>query len=266
MIDTHSHILPGLDDGSQDMEQALAMARIAVEDGIEAVICTPHWIRGLFENTRAPVLDAVQDFRLDLNRHGIPLIIYPGAELRIDFDMPKKIRERELLTLNDDGRYALIELPAEFVPPGIEEFFYLLQVEGVSPIVAHPERNPALLKDPTRLYRWIESGALTQITSMSLLGKFGGDIRNLCMLMLEHGMVHFMATDAHGLKNRAPKLSSAKKQAELITGKTGADRITRENPLALLRGDNPVTFDLIPLKRGFAFPLARFFSFCGWSK
>ncbi len=261
MIDTHSHILPGLDDGSQNLEQAIAMARIAVGDGIREVICTPHWTRGTFENSRQSILDTLRDFRENLHRLGIPLSVHPGAELRIDFQIADKIREGEILTLNDSGRFALIELPAEFVPPGTEHFFYMLQVAGISPIAAHPERNPSLIKDPMRIYRWIESGVLTQVTSRSLLGKFGEAVRKLCVLMIEHRMVHLMATDAHHPANRAPRLSEGRKELELIGGKTMADRIVTGNPQAILQADNPITLDPIPLKKRFTLPFQRLFSF-----
>ena len=265
MIDTHSHILPGLDDGIEDLEQALSAARIAVQDGIEGVICTPHWISGIFENTGSIVMAAVESFEQHLREHNIPLALYPGAELRVNLEIPTKIAQGALLTLNESA-YALIELPAEIIPPRIEDLFYSLQVEGVTPVIAHPERNPGLAKDPGRLYGWIQSGVLAQLTAGSLLGKFGGTIRKLCLLLLEHGMVHLIATDCHGLRNRAPRLSKALREAEATVGKNFAARIFCDNPLEIVKRGTVTPFELLPLGRRFSLPLGKYFSFLGWRR
>jgi protein-tyrosine phosphatase len=265
MIDTHSHILPGLDDGVEDLDQALSAARAAVQDGIEGMICTPHWISGIFENTRSIVMTAVESFEQHLREHNIPLALYPGAELRVNLEMPAKIARGALLTLNESA-YALVELPAEIIPPRIEDFFYSLQAEGITPVIAHPERNPGLARDPARLYGWIESGVLAQLTAGSLLGKFGGTIRKLCLLLLEHGMVHLIATDCHGHRNRTPKLSKALREAEATVGKTLAARIFCENPLEIIRKGTVTPFELLPLGRRFSHPLKKYFSFLGWGR
>ena len=262
MIDTHSHILPGLDDGVEDLEQALSTARGAVQDGIEGMICTPHWISGIFENTKSIVTAAVESFKQHLQEHNIPLALYPGAELRVHLEMPAKIAQGALLTLNESA-YALVELPVEIIPPRIEDFFYSLQVEGVTPVIAHPERNPGLARDPARLYSWIESGVLTQLTAGSLVGKFGGTIRKFCLLLLEHGMVHLIATDCHGHRNRAPRLSKAMREAEATVGKTVAARIFCENPLEIINKGTVTPFELLPLGRRFSFSLKKYFSFFG---
>ncbi len=265
MIDTHSHILPGLDDGIEDLEQALSAAQMAVQDGIEGVICTPHWISGIFENTRSIVMAAVESFELHLREHNIPLALYPGAELRVNLEIPAKIAQGALLTLNESA-YALIELPAEIIPPRIENLFYSLQVEGVTPVIAHPERNPGLAKDPGRLYGWIQSGVLAQLTAGSLLGKFGGTIRKLSLLLLEHGMVHLIATDCHGLRNRSPRLSRALRETEAAVGKNFAARIFCDNPLEIVKRGTVTPFELLPLGKRFSLPLGKYFSFLGWRR
>ena len=265
MIDTHSHILPGLDDGTEDLEQALSAARIAVQDGIERVICTPHWISGIFENTRSIVMAAIESFEQHLQEHNIPLVLYPGAELRVNLEIPAKIARGALLTLNESA-YALIELPAEIIPPRIEDFFYNLQVQGLTPVIAHPERNPGVARDPGRLYGWIESGVLAQLTAGSLLGKFGGTIRKFCLLLLEHGMVHLIATDCHGQMNRAPRLSKALREAEAMVGKTLAAQIFCENPLEIINRGTVTPFELSPLGRRFSLSVKKYFSFPGWGK
>ena len=146
-------MLPGLDDGSPDCEQSLVMARIAVADGIRDVVCTPHWAPGAFENTRLPVLRALKEFQEKLCDNGIPLTVHPGAELRLDPDLIRKIDSGEILTLNDTGRFALIELPDMFLPRSLEVFFRNMLSCGITPVISHPERNHAFLRDPMPLFQ-----------------------------------------------------------------------------------------------------------------
>jgi protein-tyrosine phosphatase len=261
LIDTHSHILPGLDDGARDLEQALSIARLAVEDGINEMICTPHWVRGVFENTRAVVLSAVERLAKHLKENDIPLSLHPGSELRVDSDIAKKLRSLELLTLNDSGSYVLIEMPAEIIPPGMDNFLFSLQVEGVTPIIAHPERNGGLMRDPSRLYGWVESGVLAQLTAGSLLGSFGDTIRRFSVLLLEHGLIHLVASDAHGPKNRAPNLSAAFKSAEEIVGKVRTDEIFDLNPASIIRSETIIPFSPVPFGKSSSSRLKRLFSF-----
>lgn len=249
MIDTHSHILPGLDDGVPNLDRALSTARLAVQDGIDAIVCTPHRIRGMYENRRTIVIEAVESLALHLEKNDIALSLYPGSELRVDLDIAKKLKSRELLTLNDSGLYALIEMPPEIIPPGIEDFLYSLQIEGIIPVIAHPERNPGLARDPARLYRWVESGVLTQLTAGSLLGDFGGTVRKFSILLLEHGLVHLIATDTHGPNNRAPNLSKAVKSAEEIIGKPLADKIINSNPVSILKGETISSSAPVPFSK-----------------
>ncbi|MBM3302612.1 MAG: tyrosine protein phosphatase, partial [Deltaproteobacteria bacterium] len=149
------------------------MARIAVRDGIQGVVCTPHWVPGQYENTRTKILKTLNEFRKKLEEHGIPLITYPGAELRLDVSLIERLKDGELLTLNDTGRYVLIELPQDSLPPNLDRFFWDIRVTGMTPIISHPERNLVLRNDPQILYRWVETGVLTQLTASSLLGRFG---------------------------------------------------------------------------------------------
>jgi len=144
-----------MDDGAQNWEQSLAMARMAVEDGIEGVVCTPHWVLGQYDNTRPLILSAVKNLRQKLADHDIPLEIYPGAELRLDVSLCQGLHGRELLTINDTGRFVLLELPQELLPQKLEEFLWDLQVQGITPVISHPERNLVLRQDPARLYHWV---------------------------------------------------------------------------------------------------------------
>lgn len=236
MIDLHSHILPGLDDGPLDWEESLLMARFAVEDGIMGMVCTPHWVRGMFENGRARILSAIQTFREKLHENAIPLEIYPGAELRIDTNILGRIKSGELLSLNDTGAYVLIELPAEVMLHGIEDFFLELQDQGITPVLAHPERTMAFHLNRNRLYNLVLMGVLLQVTSGSLLGKFGKEAKELAVQIVKQRMAHVLATDAHSLHSRRPTLSSAYKVVRKLAGKDMADRVVYEIPEMIVQG------------------------------
>jgi len=264
MIDLHNHILRGLDDGARDWQESLSMARLAVEDGIEAVVCTPHWVANFFENTRPMVLEAVRAFREKLADADISLTVYPGSELRLEPDIPRKIQSGELLTINDTGRYALIELHDHVLPQNLEDFFWELQAQEVTPILSHPERNGAVFKDPMRLYRWVEMGALVQITSSSVLGRFGSVVQKFAMTLLDHQLVHVIASDAHGVTSRTPKLSECRQVVTKIMGQNVTDQLFRGNPEKIIRGEPVTVCDSIPFEeRGAHFSWKSLFPFWG---
>jgi protein-tyrosine phosphatase len=247
MFDLHNHSLPGLDDGARNWEESLAMARMAVDDGIEGVVCTPHWARGSFENNRQGTLAAVASFREKLGAHKIPLEVYPGAEIRLDLDLPAALASGEILTVNDNQRFVLIELLPEILPQNLENLFWDLQVRRIRPIISHPERNAALLRDPERLFRWTEMGILTQVTAASLLGSFGETVKRFTVTLLEHRMVHIIATDSHGLGMRSPRLSAGYEEAARIVGRESASMMVRDTPLRIIRGETVLTPDPVRL-------------------
>jgi protein-tyrosine phosphatase len=248
MFDLHNHCLPGLDDGARDWEECLAMARIAVEDGIEGVVCTPHWVRGSFENNRNGTLAAVTALKEKLEASKIPLKVYPGAEIRLDLDLHTAIGSGEILTVNDTGRFALIELMPEILPRNIDNLFWDLQMQRIRPIISHPERNLVLLREPERLYRWTEMGILTQVTAASLMGDFGSMVQEFTVMLLEHCMAHIIATDSHGLRMRSPRLTPAFNEAANIVGQEMAHQMVCEMPRRIIRGDPVSAPDPIPLK------------------
>ncbi len=248
MIDIHSHILPGLDDGARDLYQALAASYLAAEDGIRGIVCTPHWVKGKCENTRPEVMHALEKLKQGLDGQAIPLDLYPGTELHVDEGMIPGILRGELLTLNDTGRYALLELPVATVPPFLEELLDRMRAEGIEPIIAHPERNLVFLRRPEQLFDLIEAGALAQLTAASLVGHFGERIRLFSVLMLEHGLAHVLATDCHGPQMRSPNLSEARKVAEAVVGVEQARILVSDNPRMIVAGEPVHRFDLLPVK------------------
>jgi protein-tyrosine phosphatase len=239
VIDLHSHILPGLDDGAGDLGQSLQMARMAVEDGISGMVCTPHLSPSFPGNNREVILAAFKEFKARLVEEKIGLEVYPGCELAIDSDLPDKLASGELLTLNDCGHIALIEMPVELIPPHMNTFFWTMQVKGLTPILAHPERNYLLVREPSILRKWIEAGVLVQITGGSLKGHYGKRIRDFSSMLLKQRMVHFVSTDSHGPDMRRPVLSEARRIVESVVGIEESQKIFNENPVEVVNGRVP---------------------------
>lgn len=236
MIDIHCHLLPGLDDGPGNIDKALSMARLAVDDGIHGVICTPHWHPMLWPNERGAILQALADLRHRLDTEGIPLRVWAGSELALDADLAERLAEGRLGTLND-GRWVLLELPGAFPPPGIEDYLWMLRRGGYEVVLAHPERYAYIQKDPMRLHAWVEMGVAVQITASSLLGRFGPEVSTLCRVLLEHKLVHFLASDAHGTRSRRPMLGDALRAAADAVGSQSARRLVADYPESVVRGE-----------------------------
>lgn len=247
MIDMHSHILPALDDGAADWDQAIAMARVASGDGITEVVCTPHWVLGKYDNSREIILDRVAELKERLADKQIPLDVHPGAELRIDMSLPQRVKSGELLTLNDAG-YVLLELPDEILPDNLGEFFWDLQIAGFRPILSHVERNPIIRENPRRLFDWVEAGILTQITAASLQEEFAEEIREFAVFLVERRLVHMLVTDSHGLRMRKPILSEARRVVEGLVGTEAAQRMVLDTPRHILRGEPVPVVDPLPIE------------------
>lgn len=248
MIDMHSHILPGLDDGATDWDQALAMARVAVEDGIAEMVCTPHWVPGKYENDRETVLLRFTEFEKLLVAENIPLKIHSGTELRIDTSIPDRLKDGRLLTLNNGSGYVLLELPDETMPDNLHEFFWNLQLCGYRPILSHVERNPYFREHPHRLLRWVENGILTQVTAASLLEGFAEEIREFALFLVEHRLIHMLVTDTHSLRMRKPQLSGARRVIETLAGPEAANRMVCDTPRHILRGEHVPVISPLPLE------------------
>jgi protein-tyrosine phosphatase len=249
VIDIHCHILPGLDDGAKDLEHSLEMARIAVLDGISGIVCTPHMSPHYPGNNRDVVLAAVDELRTGLAEEGIELALYPGCELAMDSDLPERIEAGELLTFNDNGNAALVEMPLEMIPTHMSTFLWKMQVRGITPILAHPERNRYLVHNPSILLGWVEAGALVQVTGNSLRGHYGERVRDFSLKLLEHKAAHLVASDSHSADRRRPVLSKAREIVDATVGAEEARKIFDEYPAEILDGRIPDVESVIPLEK-----------------
>ena len=246
MIDIHAHILPGLDDGAQDLQAAVEMARIATADGISAIIATPHVATGMYENSKDSILHEVGQLNDVLKEEGIPLSVYPGAEYLMEPDLPRRLQAGEVLTLNN-SRYMLIELPFSSIPSFTDKTLFEIMVCGVTPILAHPERNYAMQRDPRQLLNLVEKGVLAQVTVGSLVGHFGAKAQGAARLFLRSGCVQFLASDAHSAEQRSPVILESINEIKDKIDEGLLQLLTTDNPASLLNGGpivKPETVDL----------------------
>lgn len=238
MIDLHCHLLPGIDDGSRSLEESLAMARLAVADGITAVRATPHIHIGRYANDRASIEAAAEALRGELAREGISLELTAAAEVRLDYELVAMIEADRIPYLGalDGEPVLLLEFPHSHVPVGAEHFVAWLRRRGIRPMIAHPERNRGIMEDPGRLSAFVDAGCLLQLTADAVAGGFGAKAERAAREMLEREWVTVLASDAHDTKERPPRLSAGRAAASRIVGDEAARRLTEDMPRRLLSG------------------------------
>lgn len=202
MIDLHCHILPGIDDGAKTIQDSLAMAQMAVDQGITHILCTPHHNNGQYTNPPEVVISQVATLQKALDDQGIALSLFEGQEVRISGDLLTQIKKNDILFADLSNRYILIELPTAEIPLYAETVMFELLSQGKIPIIVHPERNAKFIEDPNRLIPFLQMGVLTQLTAPSYVGVFGKKIEKTAKLMLAHNMIHMMASDAHNIEKR----------------------------------------------------------------
>jgi protein-tyrosine phosphatase len=231
MIDLHVHLLPGWDDGATSLDEARVMADIARRDGITKIGVTPHVFRmAKHDGDWAGLADRVARFKEAAG--GFPCEIFWGAEVFIQPDIVKNIREHGLTVNKSD--YFFLEFPADSVWPGAQDFLYEIMLQGFIPIISHPERNAEFQARPRLLYEIVEMNCLAQVTAKSILGEFGPEAKRAADLFLSHNLVHIIASDAHDPLDRPPKLSRAVKEAAKIVGKEKAEAMVTAIPEAIL--------------------------------
>ena len=242
-IDLHSHILPGFDDGASSDEEFLQIARAAVEGGTSLMAATPHYDidSPAFEPGEAAA--AVERCNALLQAQGISLDLVPGVEVRINaglFDLANAPGGLETLSLAAKGKYMLVDLPLMDMPTATPDIFFRIQLDGVTPILAHPERNRYLVEHPASVRDMVEHGVELQVDSGSLDGIFGKSARRAARLLLKEGAARLVASDAHEPRGRGPDLSGAARALERLLGEEAPRMIMEFNPGRVLDGQNPL--------------------------
>ncbi|MEY8733665.1 tyrosine-protein phosphatase [Peribacillus frigoritolerans] len=248
MIDIHCHILPGVDDGSADLNESLNMARKAVESGISHIFATPHHLNEKYVNVKSNIIDRAVRLNESFQLENIPLTIHLGQEVRIHRDIFTSLEKEEILTLDNNGTYLLLELPSGRVPTYTQEMIYEFLLKGITPIIVHPERNKELIENHKLLFELVKEGALTQLTSGSIIGNFGKSIQSFSKKIIEHNLAHFIATDAHNIGSRGFTLQQA---YETITKAYGIQRTFyfKENAEQLIKNQSPTVDKPLPFKK-----------------
>jgi protein-tyrosine phosphatase len=235
-VDIHCHCLPGLDDGPDTLDDALALCQALVDDGITTVIATPHQL-GRYDrlNSAQVIRRAVSALAVALADRDIPLEIYPGGDVRIDERLLRLLDTGDVATAADAGRHLLVELPHEiFVDP--VPIIDQLGARGLQAIMSHPERHHYLRGSIDRQGEWVAHGAVVQLTAGSLRGDFGAHAYEHAWQLVDAGLVAIVATDAHDFQLRPPRMSAA---LELLTQNVGANAaraMVIDNPLRILEG------------------------------
>lgn len=236
MVDIHAHLLPGIDDGAKSVEQALNMARLAVADGVATLVATPHHLNGVYRNPAGRIRRHCDMLSRKLGEEGIDLEILPGSECHLVPELPAALAEGTAMTVADRGRAVLVELPVHHVPRGASEIIEEIQSLGLQPIIAHPERNTQLARDSALLREWVEAGCLAQVTAQSCVGKFGPQARAAAREMVQLGLVHFVASDAHRDQRRIPELTPGRGAIEGWICPEVGELLSETFPRALIAG------------------------------
>ena len=236
MIDLHCHLLPGIDDGAQDMSMALAMAKAAAGDGVHTIAATPH-LNPTYPLDPAAIEDAVERVRFVLDEEDVPVSVRTGAELAVTSIADLDDEDLGRTTLGG-GDCLLVECPYVSGVPFFEEMIFGLQLRGFRPLLAHPERSPMFQRAPDRLASLVARGALCSITAGSMRGLFGERVRKFTIELLREGLVHDVASDAHDPSRRPPGLSAGFLALEAELPGIGAQMpfFTEEGPSAILAG------------------------------
>ncbi|MDQ3229732.1 MAG: capsular biosynthesis protein [Pseudomonadota bacterium] len=244
MYDLHCHLLPGIDDGAVDLAMAIEMARIAVDDGIRTVACTPHIYPGLYDNNAEGIRAAMRALQQELDARDIPLRLVEGADVHLDVSLLQDIRDGRVPTIGG-SRYLLLEPPHHVAPPRFEESVFELVVGGFVPVITHPERLTWIEHHYDTFAQLVKGGAWMQITAGSLTGRFGARPRYWAERMLDEGLVHLLATDAHHPRRRPPLLAEAREAAALRVGADEATHLVLTRPQGIVDDVSPL--DLPPL-------------------
>ena len=237
MIDTHLHILPGVDDGPETVQEALALARVLAQEGIHTAVATPHYNDEFPLRSAAEIRERVNYLQQELDRHHIPLRLFAGHEALIKPGLVEDIQSGRLATLNG-SRYLLLELWSSTWLSETERVIFELRAIGIVPIIAHPERYRAIQQDLHRLTALLQRGALAQLMAGSLVGMLGNTVRHTAENLLRNGLIHCIASDAHALHKRPPGVVQGLHRARQLLGQGPVYRMIESVPAAFVNNED----------------------------
>jgi len=253
VIDFHSHILPYIDDGAKSFDMSLEMLRISNDDDVKCICATPHYIVGEYEVNKNAYDEKINGLKYLCEKNNIGTNIVSGLEIYINPDLARLYEEGKIWGIND-SRYLLIELPMEQFPLYTEEVFYELRLKGATPIIAHPERNIKIMKNPSLLENLIEQGALAQLNAGSLKGLYGKEVKVFAEELVERNMIHIIGSDAHNSSSRKPIISSSLKLVNSLNSEVYT--WIQDNEHKILNGED---VDILPIRKKKKFSLFNIF-------
>lgn len=209
MIDLHTHVLPGVDDGAPDLDASVAIAKHAAADGVHTMVATPH-IREDYDVAPDELAPRAAELQRRLRERGVPVRVLPGGEVAMTRARELDNEQLRMVAIAGRTRYVLLETPYGGVPPSFEEVVFALQLRGYTSLIAHPERSEAFRGDPERLAELVERGALLQLTAAALTGQLGRGVRRFALELVERELAHVIASDVHRPSDRRATLSEAR--------------------------------------------------------
>jgi protein-tyrosine phosphatase len=235
MIDLHCHVLPDVDDGARDMEESLAMLRKASTSGVEIVVATPHLLLGAYGIGFSERKQLTADLQKAADNSEIEIRVKPGVEYYLSPELLEDTSKLRELTINNNGKYLLVELPMQTIPAYTDDVFFKLNVEGITPVLAHPERNVEICQNPNILFDFTMKGVVAQLNAGSLLGYFGRQSRKAAQILLTHRLVQVIASDMHSANS--PALGDAIPEVKELVGSERVSQLFVENPHRVLDGE-----------------------------
>jgi len=234
--DIHCHCLPAFDDGPTTLNQSISLCETLIADGIGTVVATPHFLGAYDGNANAAtVREAVNCLNQILWEDGMGLTVLAGAEVRVDERICQLLEDDIIPTIGDGGQYILLELPHE-VFIDIDLLLTELSSGGITALIGHPERNVPLMQQSNMLFKWVENGALLQITAASLIGDYGPEAKRSAWYLVANNLVSVVATDAHNAHHACPRMSAAFTLVAKQFGEELARLLCIENPSRIVAG------------------------------
>jgi protein-tyrosine phosphatase len=237
MIDIHTHILPGIDEGSETMEDSIQMIKQAIDAGIKIICATPHVLNGPSLAFEEKINQAYQLLLSQVRKRKLMVKLILGSEIYLRQDI-SSLNRFNFFSFNQSGKYILLELPVGLIPPGVDRLIYDLRLDDITPIIAHPERSIGEKNQIKEFEKFVHLGAMIQINAGSLLGHFGSTSRKMVNLLLRQNLAHFLASDAHDPYSRSvATLAEGFKRISRLVGNTKAEELVWDNPSKMLQGE-----------------------------
>lgn len=236
IIDLYSHLIPSVDDGAQTIEQSIELARQAVDEGVEHMVLTPHHRNGKYINYKSDVLEAANTLQEAYKQANVNLKVYASQEIRLTDKFLDDLYNGELLSLDATGKYYLIEFPSERMPSNAKQVLQELIDDGITPVIAHPERNHELSSNLYLLYELVQMGCLSQITTSSYSGYYSETLVSNSQQMIQYNLAHILASDVHHIKHRPMNVESAFARVEKEYGLKTVQHF-KDNARDIFNGD-----------------------------